>query len=325
MNPRFSPPLAARMRDIAAVVLSLATCLPAQSWAAQQLADGRWPELPLPEDAVAAGLDPGRHAGDLRATATAVLADLADGSTLRLGPRKDALKLAVRWMCDQIDEDAGRFRAGSLDDHALAAYTLGVAYAFSHYRTLRPYAAKVTADVWRRMEDPAADKRVSPTTRALALLALEAIGELEAATRERSLAWFDVRSRTDERTSLRLAAAELMCRVVAKPDAAGRDTVRLVDRFFALQPNARKELPLDDLTLFLVTHALARLGDPAWSAWCQKLTPVAETSVDWSATPIGETGLRLVTLSLYYRPGSALPGVPPPPAIAPPPEPGDKK
>lgn len=318
------------MRHVATVVLALAAYLPAQAWASQQLADGRWPELPRTEDAIAAGVDPGEHAGDLRATAAAVLADLASGSTVKAGPRKDALKLAVAWLRDQIDEDTGRFRSGTLDDHALGAYALAAMYAASLYRTLKPYAAKTTADVWRRIEAPAPGTTVNPATYALALLASEASGGLDAGARARAVAWFDARPDTDARTSLRRAAAELMCRTVATPEAAVADTAHLVDRFLTLPPGPRGEPPLDDLTLFLATHALARLGEPAWSAWCKRLTPLAETSVDWSATPIGETGLRLITLSLYYRPGAALPaarqlpGAPPPSTVAPPAGTGEK-
>jgi len=82
---------------------------------------------------------------DVGVTGLAMLALLGDGSTLRQGPHKDALKKAVKWLRNQQQENGLYGSDASHDflyDHAIASYAMCEAYGLSEYKLLRSTAQK---------------------------------------------------------------------------------------------------------------------------------------------------------------------------------------
>jgi hypothetical protein len=108
-----------------------------------QTSDGRFPASWQPR-AVADGAAPPaefpRSERDLRVTALGTLALLGDGSTMRSGPFRDAVKRAVIWLLDQRDT-TGRMALQTgpewIVDHAMAASALCEAARLSSYVLLR--------------------------------------------------------------------------------------------------------------------------------------------------------------------------------------------
>jgi hypothetical protein len=82
---------------------------------------------------------------DIGVTGLAVLAFLADGSTMRAGPFRDEVKMGVAWLREQ-QQDNGLFgTAASHDfiyDHAIATLAICEAYGLSNYKLLQSVAQK---------------------------------------------------------------------------------------------------------------------------------------------------------------------------------------
>ena len=87
----------------------------------------------------------GEAAYDVGVTGLALLAFLGDGSTMRVGPYKQAVKSGVKWLRDQQQDD-GLFGARVSHDfiysHAIASYAMCEAYGVSAFRLLRPNAQR---------------------------------------------------------------------------------------------------------------------------------------------------------------------------------------
>lgn len=167
---------------------------------AQQEADGSW----APALGEGAAMDPaGNRIG---VTAMAALAFLAEGNTLRGGPRKEPLRRAIAWLLDQQQEE-GLFGTPTghtfLYGHALAllavseasvltgeaaglvpAVRRGTAFA---ERARNPYGA------WRYSVPPVGDNDTSVTGWMLAALsaARDAGAAVEPSTFEGAWAWLD--------------------------------------------------------------------------------------------------------------------------------------
>ncbi|MGK0201015.1 MAG: hypothetical protein ACI89X_001425 [Planctomycetota bacterium] len=88
---------------------------------------------------------PGSAVHDIGVTGLAMLAMLGDGSTMRAGPYKNQLKLAVKWLRDQQGQD-GRFGSNAshdyIYDHAIATYAMCEAYGLSDYKLIKKSAQK---------------------------------------------------------------------------------------------------------------------------------------------------------------------------------------
>ena len=117
----------------------------------QRQADGSWAEI-----VVAKGAPPAEvNATKLRATATVILALLADGTTMRSGPEKIPLKAGVKWLRDQIDKSgriALRTDPGWFVDHALGCFALSEAMRRSTYRILWPHIANTSGALAAHLE-----------------------------------------------------------------------------------------------------------------------------------------------------------------------------
>ena len=93
----------------------------------------------------AAGSGPGNAIHDVGVTGLALLAMLADGSTMRQGPYRDQVRKAVHWLRSQQQPNGmigGNQSHDFIYDHAIATHALVEAYGLSSYKTLRPVAQK---------------------------------------------------------------------------------------------------------------------------------------------------------------------------------------
>jgi hypothetical protein len=88
---------------------------------------------------------PGNGVHDVGVTGLALLAFLGEGSTLRAGPYREAIRKGVLWLREQQQEN-GLFGSPSAHDfvydHAIAAYAMCEAYGLSNYQLLKPTAQK---------------------------------------------------------------------------------------------------------------------------------------------------------------------------------------
>lgn len=87
----------------------------------------------------------GNAVHDVGVTGLALLALLGDGNTMRDGPYRDQVKLAIKWLRSQQHHN-GRFGSNAshdfVYDHAIAAYAMAEAYGLSDDKMLKPVAQK---------------------------------------------------------------------------------------------------------------------------------------------------------------------------------------
>jgi hypothetical protein len=136
----------ARLRGEAGAPLALQQGL---EWLiAHQDADGRWDcDGFMSHDREGQVCDgAGQATHDVGVTGLALLALLANGSTLREGPWRDSIKRGVMWLREQQDEKSGLFGTASsptyVYDHAIATLAMVEAYGRSQYKLLRGNAQK---------------------------------------------------------------------------------------------------------------------------------------------------------------------------------------
>lgn len=105
-----------------------------------QDADGKWDAVGFGKHDNAVRTGANEHGADVIVTGLALYTFLADGSTMRSGPYKDAVKKAVVWLRKQRkangafgDETTVNFVYGQ----AIATLAMGEAYFLSNYKTLR--------------------------------------------------------------------------------------------------------------------------------------------------------------------------------------------
>lgn len=137
--------------------------------------------------------------GSVTATALATLALMGDGSSLRSGPSRDALRRATTWLRARQDDtgEIGTAAPGAvLDAHALATWALGELVLVSNYLSLRSVAdlAGTFVLAGRRPDGTfARDGRADTLQTVLGTLAVLDAPRLElpADLRERTLAIVD--------------------------------------------------------------------------------------------------------------------------------------
>ncbi len=142
-------PEAARPRPEPASVEALGAAVDAalQWLVAHQDEDGRWDaDQFMKHDLKGQICDgPGNPVHDVGVTGLALLALLGNGSTMRVGPHKDAVKRAAQWLRSQQAENGLVGTNASHDfvyDHAIATFALCEAYGLSNYRLLAEPAQK---------------------------------------------------------------------------------------------------------------------------------------------------------------------------------------
>lgn len=112
---------------------------------------------------------PAQSLGDVGVTSLALLALLADGSTMRVGPHQDAIKRAVLWLRDSMQAD-GRVGTTSLEQ-ALATMAFAETYRLSNYKLLHKYVQGMVAALEAQRDERGAWPGPTVETTAWALLA----------------------------------------------------------------------------------------------------------------------------------------------------------
>jgi hypothetical protein len=147
---------------------------------------------------------PGNATYDVGVTGLALLTLLAEGNTVRAGPRRENVRLAVKWLQEQQQEN-GLFGTNATTDfiysHAIATYAMSEAYGLSDHRPIKAavqkgidyiQAARNPYGVWR-YQPRDNDNDSSVTTWCLLALASANFFGLpvdEAASKAVSV-WFD--------------------------------------------------------------------------------------------------------------------------------------
>ena len=88
---------------------------------------------------------PGNPVHDVGMTGLALLAFLGDGSTMRYGEYKQAIKKGIKWLRDQMDDEGLIGQAsgsGYMYNHAIASLAMVEAYGLSRYKSLKKYAQR---------------------------------------------------------------------------------------------------------------------------------------------------------------------------------------
>lgn len=302
--------------------------LPSPSMPIVQDEDGRfaaswtYPDAP-PEEA-------GSPAFDMRVTAFAILALLADGSTLRSGLQKDPLKRAVIWLRTQQDE-RGRFGLSPepdwILDHAIGTYALCEAGRCSRYVILHDKVAEAIAslvDHLQRMRR-GVDPELLLWSRMIARSATVYETELRDKLRGPDGSPWDSGASRLEAEVARLvddAIPDVARKRAARfllEDLAG-DTADGLLRDQLAAPFVAGDMPtdLDDpLTTFYACAAIFRTGGDSWRPVERRLAEqVVKTQrntdpVRGTWDPHGEfgalhgrngtTAMQILVLTLYYR------------------------
>ena len=246
----------------------------------------------------------GNAVHDVGVTALAVLAMLGDGSTLRSGPHKEALKKAVQWLREQQQENGLFGTNASHDfvyDHAIAAYAMSEAYGLSNATMLKPTAQKGIDyleshrnpyAVWR-YQPRDGDNDTSVTTWAAAAMASAKFFGLQVNTESLKLVtvWYDQVTTPEGRAGYTKAGE----RSSRKPgDHASRYPVENGETMTAAalygrlmlgqQPKQKpvlkagaelllQRLPrwdaghIDAVYWYFGTYAMWQIGGPQWQQW----------------------------------------------------------
>jgi len=89
---------------------------------------------------------PGDPLHDVGVTGLALLAFLGDGSTMKSGPYKDAIKNGIVWLRSQQDQETGLIGTEAshhfIYDHVIATLAMCEAFGLSRYRSLKGNAQK---------------------------------------------------------------------------------------------------------------------------------------------------------------------------------------
>lgn len=286
----------------------------ALTWlAAHQDEDGRW-DADHFEKHDANGepcTGPGRAVHDVGATGLCMLAMLAQGSTLKVGPHRDSLRRAARWLCDQQQENGLFGLNASQDfvyDHAIAAFAMCEAYGLSDHAPLRRPAQRGLDylelhrnpyGVWR-YQPKDNDNDTSVTTWALFALAsgkshglevpdpaLKAIGVwYDAVTDDDGRAGYTKRGEGSSRPVGRTAnfpadrgeamtAAAMIGRFLLGQGPEQRPILRAsAARLLEKPPEWRPEC-IDSYYWYLGTLAMYQMGGEAWEVWSRSLSAIA--------------------------------------------------
>jgi len=282
------------------------------SWLAKhQDEDGRWDADDfMKHDQAKPCTGRGSPMHDIGVTGLAMLAMLADGSTLREGPYKDNLVRAARWFRQQQDAD-GRIGASAahdfIYDHAIATYAMSEAYGLSTYKLIKQSTQSAVNyleshrnpySVWR-YQPRDGDNDISVT--AWCLLACTSARSWGLKVNEQALKlganYLDLVATPDGRhgymkggersarmpgkhakdfpvdKSEALTAAGLYCRLLLGQDPAEQAIIhRAADLLVAQPPKwSATEGTIDLYYWFYGTAAMSRLGGDRMATWNQHL------------------------------------------------------
>ncbi len=254
---------------------------------------------------------PGNPVHDVGVTALALLAFLGDGSTLRSGPYKDQVKMAVRWLREQQQENGLFGTDASHDfiyDHALAALAMIEAYGLSQSQLLRKYAQK-GLNYLEAHRNPYAVWRYQPrdndndtSVTGWAVMAYKSAQDFKLTVNTQALklceAWFDQvtdpvtgqagyskrgepssRHEGDHATRFpanrgeAMTAVALMCRFFLGQDPESTPIMeKSADAILAKPPVWNEETgDIDHYYWYYATYALYQMGKHHWNKWSKEI------------------------------------------------------
>lgn len=250
---------------------------------------------------------------DVGVTGLAVLAMLGQGSTLRTGPYKDPLKMAVMWLREQQQENGLIGVNASHDfiyDHAIAAFAICEAYGLSNYKLLKPVAQKAVNyleshrnpyAVWR-YQPRDNDNDTSVTTWAVAACTSAKHWGLEVNENALNLAavWYDQVTSPDGRAGYSKAgepssrkpgdhatrfpvqhgeamtAAALFGRFMLGQTPKDREVMALSAQRLQARLPVWKADRIDAIYWYFGTFAMLQMGGEPWAAWERAIAALPE-------------------------------------------------
>ena len=290
--------------------------------------DGRWSaaRFMLHDPAIdrCSGAGDSRH--DLRVTAFAVLAMLANGSTLRSGAKKEAIRRGVTWIKGRQQKN-GLLRCVDrkppLVDHMIATLALLDAYRLSDYRALKR-CAQSSVDFIEAARNPDGGWALtSGSDKSHAISTVWALWTLRWAQTSgvginsellsKSENWLE--KHRDEITG-RSAALVLMARFASGHEATSGSALQAhAERIVKSLPQNSRSADIHDY--FFGTVALFWLGGRHWKEWKRGLaTALAKRQCkkgsaagSWDPSPswqprggrVEATALSVLCLSLHDR------------------------
>ncbi|MBL8749432.1 MAG: terpene cyclase/mutase family protein [Planctomycetes bacterium] len=258
----------------------------------------------------------GNPVHDIGVTGLALLAFLGDGSTLRSGPYRDALKKGVIWLKNQQDPSTGLFgRATSHDfvyDHAIATYAMCEAYGLSDYQMLKDTAQK-GLDYLEAHRNPYRVWRYQPrdndndtSITGWCIMAYESASYFGLTVNREALkicaSWLDEVADTSGRhgyakagdrssrkpgdhgtrfpadKSEAMTAVGLFCRFFLGQDPKEKPVMRAAADLLVARPPVwdPKAGTIDEYYWYYATYALFQMGGSHWEAWKKKIAAAVQ-------------------------------------------------
>jgi hypothetical protein len=279
-----------------------------------QDADGRWDaDEFMKHDTAGEPCDgPGNPTEDVGVTGLALLAFLGDGSTMRTGPFKSAVRTGVEWLRDQQDPRTGFIGTPSHRDamygHAIATLALCEAYGLSRHPGLRKHAqraidyviaARNPGAVWR-YQPQGGDNDTSITGwMVLCLVSAREFGlSIDPAALVCAGAWLDqvtdpstgragytrrgelssrraeMQRRFPPEKSESMTAVGLLCRVFLGQDPATTPVMTTAAKTLLQRPPRwdTSAGTIDMYYWYYGSFALYQIGGKVWDAWNTEMT-----------------------------------------------------
>ncbi|HEX5051212.1 MAG TPA: prenyltransferase/squalene oxidase repeat-containing protein [Planctomycetota bacterium] len=266
---------------------------------------------------------PGDATHDIGVTGLALLAFLGDGSSMRSGPHREAVRKGVLWLRSQQQQNGLFGTSASHDfiyDHAIAAYAMCEAYGLSRYHLLEDNAQR-GIDYLERHRNPYSVWRYLPrdndndtSVTGWCIMAYESAAFFGLTVNKQALGlaavWFDQVSdptgrhgytRRGERSSRKagdhgtrfpvekgeaLTAVGLFCRFFMGQDPKEKPVMTAAANLIAQKPPVwnPNDGSIDMYYWYYGTYALFQMGGHVWNEWQKKLGPAVVDTQHRDAT-----------------------------------------
>lgn len=258
--------------------------------------------------------------GDVGATGLAVLALVADGSTLTRGRHREPVKRAVRWLVTQQDRETGLIGqpAGRayVPDHAIATLALCEVQRLDRVTIVKGYARAAVGFIesarnphggWRHEVPPDGQSDTLVTTwMVLALDAARRAGlEVDPAALRGAASWYAEATDPDtgrvgsEETGSLTEAALLGRLTLGQRPALATVMIDHVRHVLATLPEDPLAHVADARAVFFGARATSWLGGTPWTRWSAAFVPALvdlpsrEGTTEGSWDPDGDLGASL--------------------------------
>ncbi len=255
----------------------------------------------------------GNAVHDVGVSGLALLAFLGDGSTMKSGPYKNQVKMAVKWLLKQQDPNTGLFGTNASHDfiynHAIAAYAMCEAQGLSRSSVLKRYAQR-GINYLESHRNPYAVWRYQPrdndndmSVTGWCIMAYKSAKDFKLQVNEQALKiaanWMDeMTDPTSGRTGYTkrgeqssrhpgdhatrfpqdkgeaLTGVALFCRFFLGQDPAKSEIMeRQADLILSKPPQNLRDGSIDHYYWYYATYALYQMGGRHWREWQKALTP----------------------------------------------------